>query len=213
MPSPTPASPARAFATPRQLRAWLAKNSGKVSELWILFHKVGSGRKSVTYPQALDEALAIGWIDGIRKRVDDASYTIRFTPRKKGSYWSTVNIAKARALVAAGRMTPAGLAAFEARDASEARRYSFENRPQDLPAGALAELKRSRAAWAFWQEQPPSYRRAATWFVLSAKKEATRARRLRQLIATSAKRERLAALTSPARRTKAPAPRARSPRR
>lgn len=179
------------FATAGKLRAWFAKHGATKTELWIRFHKVGSGKKSVTYPQALDEALAVGWIDGVRKRLDDASYVQRFTPRREGSYWSAVNIAKAEALIAAGRMTPAGLAAFEQRDRSAAKRYSFENRPQDLPPEATAALRADAKAWAFWAAQPPGYRKTATWFVVSAKKDETRAKRLATLIDRCARGERL----------------------
>lgn len=195
-----PKSAPRTFATPAKLRAWFEKNHATKTELWIKYYKVASGKKGVVYREALDEALCFGWIDGQAKGIDESSYMQRWTPRKKGSYWSAVNIRKAEALIAAGRMAPAGLAAFEARDASAALRYSFENRPRDLPREAAAEMRRNPAAWAFWSAQPPSYRRAATWFVVSAKKEETKARRLAQLVACSAKGERIPQLVSPARR-------------
>jgi uncharacterized protein YdeI (YjbR/CyaY-like superfamily) len=187
----------RPFARFEELRAWFARHSSRESELWIRFFKVGSDRPSVTYPEALDEALAFGWIDGVRKRLDDESYLQRFTPRRPSSYWSAVNIRKAEALIAAGRMTPAGLAAFARHDASAARRYSFENRPQDLPLDARAVLKANAAAWASWEKHPPGYRRLATWYVVSAKREDTRARRLAELVERLARGERLRQITSP----------------
>lgn len=192
-----------AFETPAKLRAWLAKNAATKTELWILFYKVRSKRKSVRYPEALDEALCVGWIDGILKRLDDESYIQRFTPRKKDSYWSSVNIRKAEALIASGRMKAAGLAAFERRDASAARRYSFENRTQDLPPKALATLKKNKPAFTFWQAQPASYRKMATWWLASAKKEETKARRLEQFIAHHAKGERIPQFVSPRKSAKA----------
>lgn len=185
------------FATPAALRAWFAKHHAKEKELWILFYKVSSDKKSVRYPEALDEALCVGWIDGIVKRIDDESHMQRWTPRKKGSYWSSVNIKKAEALIAAGRMKAAGLAAFEARDKSAAARYSFENAPQELPRAALAELKKSKAAFAFWQEQPPSYRKAVAWWIASAKKEETKARRLALLLKHTRAGERIPQFVSP----------------
>lgn len=205
-----PKTTPRLFKTREAFRAWLAKNHDKKGEIWLRYHKAGSGKTSVVYKEALDEALCFGWIDGVVKGIDDASYIQRWSPRKKGSYWSAVNIKKAEALIAQGRMTPAGLAAFAARDKSAKARYSFENRPQDLPPAALARLKGNKAAWAFWQEQPPGYRRTATWLVVSAKKDETRAKRLELLIECSARGERLPALVSPARAKKTAAPRAGS---
>jgi uncharacterized protein YdeI (YjbR/CyaY-like superfamily) len=197
-----PTSKPRAFPSPSALREWFDGNHLEAQELWIRFYKLDSGKPSVTYPEALDEALCVGWIDGIRKRLDDESYIMRFTPRKKSSYWSTVNIRKARALVATGRMRPAGLAAFRMRDASAERRYSFENRPRDLPADALASLRQHKEAWAFWSEQPASYRRAVAWWIVSAKGSDTRERRIALLIDRSRKDERIPQFVSPSRRTR-----------
>lgn len=189
-----------AFENPAALRAWYDKNHSKANELWIRFYRLASRKATVTYPEALDEALSVGWIDGIRKRADDDSYIQRFTPRKEKSYWSTVNIQKAEALIAAGRMRPAGLTAFEARDAYVTRRYSFENRPRDLPPDALAALKRDTKGWTFWRHQPASYRQAAAWWIVSAKRSETRKRRIVLLIEHSRKRERIPQFVSPARR-------------
>src|SRR5262245_30886310 len=177
-PERSPPGTPRSFGKPETLRAWFARHAGRDRELWIRFFKVDSGKPSVTYPEALDEALAVGWIDGVRKRLDEESFLQRFSPRKPRSYWSTVNIRKAEALIAAGRMMPAGLAAFNERHASAAKRYSYENRPRDLAPPARAALEANPAARAFWEKQPPGYRRLAAWYVMSAKQEATRARRL-----------------------------------
>ena len=185
----------RFFATPAELRAWFKAHYADTSELLIGFHKKASGRPSVTYHEALDEALAVGWIDGVRKSLDDASYTIRFTPRRKGSYWSRVNTGRAKALIEAKRMTPAGLAAFEARDVAKTAKYSFE---YDAPAFAAAQLRVFRGnkkAWTFFQAQPPGYRKIATFWVVSAKRDETRASRLNRLIELSADERRLEMLT------------------
>jgi uncharacterized protein YdeI (YjbR/CyaY-like superfamily) len=190
------------FPNPLKLRAWFAKHASTKPELWILFHKVHTGKSTVTYAEAVDEALSVGWIDGKVRRVDDKSYMQRFTLRRPGSSWSSVNIRKANALIAAGRMTPAGLAAFKQRDRLAAHRYSFENRPKNLPRNALSELKKDRKAWEFWEQQPPGYRRVATWYVLSAKRDETQTRRLAQVIDYSARGKRLPQLISPEPRIK-----------
>lgn len=151
-------------------------------------HRKGTGRTSVTYAEALDEALCFGWIDGVRKRVDAVSYTIRFTPRKARSTWSSVNIARANELISLGRMAPAGLAAFGRRTPERSGRYSYEAR-KDV-ALAPADRRRLRAnvsAWSFFSSRPPSYQRTATWWVTSAKKEETRRHRLEALIECSAR--------------------------
>jgi len=195
-----PTKPPRLFRTTKELRAWFAKHGAKERELWMKYWKAHVEEECVRYQAALDEALCVGWIDGRSKSIDDESYMQRWTPRKKGSYWSAVNIAKAERLLAEGRMAPTGLAAFEARDTSAAARYSFENRPQDLPPEHLTRLKANKAAWAFWQEQPSGYRKTATWLVVSAKQEATREKRLQLLIDHAAKGERIPQLVSPAKR-------------
>lgn len=179
--------------------------------MWIFSYKAHSGKPTVTYGQAVDEALSMGWIDGKVKRVDEESFMQRFTPRRPHSYWSSVSIRKAKALIAAGRMTRGGLATFEQRNKSAGRRYSFENRPNDLPREALAEMKKDRKAWEFWTDQPPGYRRVVSWFVLSAKRDETRARRLAAVIAHAAQGRRLPQLISPERAI--PASRKNKPRR
>ena len=172
----------RFFKQPDDLRRWFRANHETMRELLVGFYKKDSGRPSVTYHEALDEALSVGWIDGVRKRLAGDSYTVRFTPRRTGSYWSRVNTARAQALVAQKRMTPAGLAAFEARDRSKTRKYSFERETASFDAAQVRAFKANRQAWAFFEQQPPGYRRVATFWVVSARLDATRARRLAALI-------------------------------
>jgi len=195
---PAKADEIRFFATPDKWRAWLEKNHARATELWVGMHKKGSGTPSITWPEAVDEALCFGWIDGIRKSIDETRYKNRFTPRKKGSNWSAVNIARVAALTKEGRMRPPGLAAFETRDPKKSRVYSFEQR-ETATLGAVFE-RRFRAnakAWAFFDAQPPYYRRVATFWVVSAKQEATRERRLDALIKDSAAGRRVGPLRRP----------------
>jgi uncharacterized protein YdeI (YjbR/CyaY-like superfamily) len=182
------------FMTLDELRQWFMENHDRAQEVWIGFYKKESGRGGVTYPQAVDEALCFGWIDGIRKRVDDASYMNRFTPRKKGSNWSAVNIKRVGELVEMGRMQPPGLAAFNARDVEKSQQYSYERSERKLPEEYEAQIQANPAAWAYWQSQPPSYRKTASWWVISAKQEATRLKRLTVLIDESASGRRIPAL-------------------
>jgi uncharacterized protein YdeI (YjbR/CyaY-like superfamily) len=177
------------FRTPEAFRRWLSTHHDKDTELWVGFYKVASGKGGMVYKQALDEALCYGWIDGLVRRVDEASYAQRFTPRRPRSHWSLVNIKRVKELIAEGRMQPPGLAAFEAREASLSGTYSFEQAEQQKPVTLGPEYERRfRAdgeAWAFFSAQAPSYRRAVTWWVVSAKREETRERRLAQLIGDS----------------------------
>jgi uncharacterized protein YdeI (YjbR/CyaY-like superfamily) len=179
------------FATADDFRRWLEENSTTAGELIVGFYKAGSGRPSLTWPESVDEALCFGWIDGVRKRIDDASYLIRFSPRRADSVWSAVNIASAGRLIAAGRMTPAGMAAFEARKENKSGIYSYEQRRAGLEEPYNSLLQQNEAAWDFLQSQPPSYRKGVSWFILSAKQEATRMKRLEKLIEYSARGERL----------------------
>lgn len=173
----------RFFRSADELRAWLEKAHDSVSELWIGFFNQRSGQTGITYKQALDEALCFGWIDGVRKSVDEGRYMQRFTPRKARSIWSLVNIKRVGELKALGRMCAPGLAAFARRDEKQARAHSFERANVRL-SGALERRFRANApAWAFFQSQPPGYRRIATFFVMSAKKDETRLERLATLIA------------------------------
>lgn len=172
------------FPTPAELRDWLERHHQSETELWVGFYKKGSGRPSITWPESVDEALCFGWIDGVRRSLDAESYVIRFSPRRRGSIWSEVNTRRARELIEMGRMEPAGLRAFEARDPERTRAYSFEQRSTArLTEDDEAHFRANRVAWEFFQSQPPGYRRTALWWVMSAKREATRQRRLRQLIA------------------------------
>jgi uncharacterized protein YdeI (YjbR/CyaY-like superfamily) len=180
------------FATPAQFRKWLQAHHRTEQELWVGFYKKGTGRPSLTWPEAVDEALCFGWIDGVRKSLDVESYTNRFTPRRKGSNWSAINIRRMGELTAAGRVRAAGKKAFEARDPKKSGVYSFEQRQTPaFDAGLAARFRKNRAAWTFFQAQPPGYRRLATFYVVSARQEATRQRRLDILVATSAAGRRL----------------------
>ena len=175
------------FARPELFRAWLEKYHETTSELLVGFHKRDSGRDSMTWPESVAEALCFGWIDGVRRRIDDESYTIRFTPRKASSIWSSVNTKKMHELIAANRVHPAGLRAFERRTEAKSSVYSYENRHSAVfDADAEREFRRNKAAWKFFERCPPWYRRTATWRVISAKRPETRAKRLAELIACSA---------------------------
>ena len=180
------------FTEPAEFHTWLEENHDGVAKLWVGFHKKATRRPSLTWPEAVDEALCFGWIDGIRRSLGDESYTIRFTPRKARSTWSAVNIERAKELVAAGRMRPAGLAAFEARSDDRSAIYAYEQRhAAKLPPQAEREFRADEHAWAFFHAQPPWYRKTAIWWVVSAKREETRAKRLRTLIEDSAAGRRL----------------------
>lgn len=174
------------FATQAELHAWLEAHHTTEKEAWIGYYKKGVPKQSVTYPQSVDEALCFGWIDGIGYRIGDEVYANRFTPRTKRSTWSLANVRRVGELQAEGRMTPAGMAAFEARVVDLSGIYSYENRPADLPAEQLARLQANEVAWRFWKAQTPGYRRTATWWVISARQEVTRERRLATLIEDSA---------------------------
>lgn len=174
------------FRTPEELRKWFAKNHRIAAELWVGFRKVGEGAASITWPESVDEALCVGWIDSVRKRIDDGSYAIRFTPRRPGSTWSAVNARRVEALADEGRMQPAGMKAFEARREEKSGIYSHEQMHGDLLEPYLGVLRRNKAAWQFFAAQPPWYRRKASWWVVSAKKEETRLKRLARLVEESA---------------------------
>lgn len=184
------------FATPEEFRAWFAANAASATALLVGFHKKGSGLPSITWPEAVDEALCVGWIDGVRRARDDTSYTIRFTPRKPRSIWSAVNIARVAALTAEGRMRATGLAAFEARAAGRSAIYAHEQQEDPtLTPDEEAAFRAEPGAWDFFAAQRPSYRRLALWWILSAKRPETRARRLATLLADSAAGRTLAHLT------------------
>ncbi len=184
----------RHFKDAPAFRRWLERNHGREKEVWVGFYRKDSGRSGLTYKEALDQALCFGWIDGVRKKVDEASYAQRFSPRTARSTWSLVNIRRVGELTTMGLMAPPGIKAFEARDPARSGIYSFENRPQDLPAELERRFRKDRAAWAFFEAQPPGYRRTAIWFVMSAKKEETRLKRLAVLMDDSAHGRRLGML-------------------
>lgn len=177
------------FATPAAFRTWLMKHHASVDVLLVGFFKKGSGTPSITWPESVDEALSFGWIDGVRKRVDDERYTIRFTPRRKRSIWSDVNIARVEVLEREGKMTDAGRRAFEARVEARSGVYAYEQRDQELSGEYLKTLKKNAAAWKAWQSRTPSFRRTHSWWVISAKQEGTRARRLEKLVESLLKPE------------------------
>ncbi|HML24860.1 MAG TPA: YdeI/OmpD-associated family protein [Aggregatilinea sp.] len=179
------------FETPDDFRAWLDANHDSVTELWVGYYKKGTGKPSMTWPESVDQALCYGWIDGIRKSVDDESYTNRFTPRRPGSNWSEVNIKRVEELSAQGLMQPAGLRAFEARDHGKRQQYSYEARHRDLDPALEAQFRSNEPAWAFFQSQAPSYRKVVTGWVMSAKRDETRQKRLAELIDVCASGERL----------------------
>jgi uncharacterized protein YdeI (YjbR/CyaY-like superfamily) len=183
------------FLTPSDFRGWLSEHQATERELLVGFWKKGSGEPSMTWSESVDEAICFGWIDGIRKRIDDRSYAIRFTPRRPGSIWSHVNIARAEELIRQGRMGPAGLAAYEVRRENRSGVYSYEQRRPRLEEPYERILKRDESAWSFFQAQPPSYRKAVGWWIVSAKKEETRLRRLEKLRAFSARGQRVPEFT------------------
>ena len=174
------------FRGAADFRRWLEEKHDSASELWVGYYKKGVPKTSITYPEAVDQALCFGWIDGVGQRIDDEVYANRFTPRRRGSNWSAVNIAKVTAFEKAGLMHPAGLRAFVERDQRKDAPYSYENRPHDLPVQAATRMRGNPEAWRYWEAQTASYRRAATWWIVSAKQEATRERRLETLIEDSA---------------------------
>ena len=184
------------FRRASDFRAWLHKHHTIEDALWVGYYKKDSGKPSLTWPESVDAALCFGWIDGVRKNIDDISYKIRFTPRKPRSIWSAVNITRAQALIDHGLMQAAGVKAYEARQENKSGIYSYEQRSVALeePYDRLFKSKH-RKAWDFFQTQPASYRKAASWWIVSAKKEETRLARLERLAFYSAKGERLPQLT------------------
>ena len=189
----------RFFASQKAWRAWLLKNHATAKELVVGLHKVKSGKGGLAHKQAIDEALCFGWIDGVGKG-GDTSWSIRFSPRKSKSIWSQVNIKRIEELKAAGMVHPAGVATYENRDPKYQKRYSHENPDAGLAPRYERVFRANKAGWANFGKMPPSYRRPAIWWVMSAKQEATRERRLQTLIADSAAGRRLRHLTSPTRR-------------
>lgn len=179
------------FSSGADFRRWLEEHAARSTEIWVGYFKTGSGKASVTWPESVDHALCYGWIDGLRKNVDEARYMIRFTPRKSISTWSAVNIKRVECLIEQGLMRSPGLAAYRARRENRSGIYSYEQRPTQLPEPYDSIFEKNAPALKFFSAQPASYRRAAIWWVVSAKKEETRERRLKQLIADSSRRARI----------------------
>lgn len=175
------------FATPADFRKWFEKNHEREPELLVGFYKTDSGKPSITWPESVDVALCFGWIDAVRRRIDDESYSIRFTRRKPTSTWSAINIAKVAELTRSGMMTPAGLKAFAARKDAKSGIYSYEQKEKqtELPAEFAKRFQAKKKAWKYFNEQPPWYRRTSTHWVTSAKKEETQLRRLETLMTCS----------------------------
>ncbi len=188
------------FLSASDFRGWLASNHDQVHELWVGFYKKNSGKVGISYSEAVDEALCFGWIDGIKKRVDEVSYTHRFTPRKSKSFWSAVNIKRVAELKQLGRMAAPGLRAFAWRDEQKAMQYSYERSTCELGSVHEKKFRRNPKAWQFFQAQPLGYRRTASWWVISAKREETRDKRLATLIETSEQGRRLDMLVSPGKK-------------
>lgn len=180
------------FTSQDRFRAWLESNSSRAAELVVGFWKVESGLPSMSWSQSVDEALCFGWIDGVRKKIDDRSYQIRFTPRKKGSIWSAVNIAKFEKLREAGRMTKAGEDAYSHRTEERSKVYAYEQTAQaELAPAELREFKKNKSAWAYFHTCPPSYKKVLLHWITTAKKPETRSQRLLKLIDASSAGKRL----------------------
>ena len=184
----------RFFKSQSEFRRWLEKNHAQETELLLGFYKKGSGKASTTYPEALDEALCFGWIDGVRRSLGDDGYTIRFTPRKAKSIWSNVNVRHVERLKKLGRMAPAGLEAYALRDPKKTGIYAFENRPRELSPAYEKKFRSNKKAWEFFEKQPPGFKRLMIFRVMEGKQEETRQRRLAQLIEASAKGVRYGAI-------------------
>ena len=187
-----PTSP-KFFKTPTHFRRWLEKNHATSGELWVGYYKKGTGRPSITWPESVEQALCYGWIDGIRKKRDDLSYVVRFTPRREKSIWSTINLASVKRLRKAGLMTEAGLRAFERR--KKVAVYSYEGGRKSLSAELEKEFKQNPNAWSFFDRQPPWYKRSAGHWVMDAKRQETIHRRLHELIRCSAREHWIKPLT------------------
>jgi uncharacterized protein YdeI (YjbR/CyaY-like superfamily) len=181
----------RFFKTPSDFRKWLAANHDKSKELCVGYYKKNAGRPSITWPESVDEALCFGWIDGVRKSLNEEAYMIRFSPRKPGSIWSAVNIRNMERLIKDNRVKPAGMKAFGARKENRSGIYAYEQRSPELLEPYAGMFQRNKEAWKFFAAQPPGYRKIMNWYVVSAKQEETRLKRLDRLVKASANRERL----------------------
>jgi len=188
------------FARPSEFHEWLEKNHDEASEIWVGFHKKDSGKPSITWPEAVDQALCFGWIDSVRRRVNDTSYANRFTTRKARSTWSAINIRRAKELISLGRMQPAGIKAFERRSDERSAIYSYEQRQSAKLSGAFEkQFRANKKAWKFFRAQAPWYQRVAAFWVVSAKKDDTRLKRLAKLIKDSENGRTIPPLTRPQR--------------
>jgi uncharacterized protein YdeI (YjbR/CyaY-like superfamily) len=177
---------AKYFRSQTEWHEWLEQHHPRAGELFVGFYKVDSGKPSITYGEALDEALCFGWIDGVRRSIDSLSYGIRFTPRKKGSRWSAVNAKRVQMLIKKGRMRPQGVDVFKTYDPKKTTQHALERQNAKLPAAYEKIIKSCKAAWEYFLSKPPSYQKLAIWWVMSAKKEETRLKRLAILTADSA---------------------------
>jgi uncharacterized protein YdeI (YjbR/CyaY-like superfamily) len=179
------------FTSADEFEDWLEQHGAEAGELLVGLRRKASGLPTVTWPESVDAALCFGWIDGVRRGLDEQSYTIRFTPRRPGSIWSRVNTKRAQELIEQGRMRDAGLRAFESRDEDKTAIYSYERAKAELPPDLEQQFRQNEPAWSFFEGQPLSYRRPAAWWVVSAKRQETRQRRLDALIEQSAEGKRL----------------------
>ncbi len=179
------------FPGASDFRKWLDKHHKSATELWVGFHKRATGKPSMTWPESVDQALCYGWIDGIRKSIDDTAYMIWFSPRRPHSIWSAANLKKFDALKSKGRVKPAGQAVFQLRKKKDTNRYSFEQGSMELPPEFLKLIRANKKAWKFFQSLTPSVRKPSVWYVLSAKKEETRLKRLNILISSCEQEERI----------------------
>lgn len=179
------------FATPEEFRKWLAKHHKKETELIVGFYKVDSGKPSMTWSQSVDQALCFGWIDGVRRSIDDKSYCIRFTPRRPTSIWSDINIKKIEELTKSGLMTPEGQKAFALRKDHKSRIYSHEKEPSVLTSDLEKQFKKDKTAWKYFMEQAPSYKKVMIHWIMIAKQEKTRQSRLEKTIAQCALQKRI----------------------
>jgi uncharacterized protein YdeI (YjbR/CyaY-like superfamily) len=173
------------FPTPSDFRKWLSQHHEVEQELWVGYYKKATKVPSVTWPESVDEALCYGWIDGLRKSIDEKSYMIRFTPRKATSHWSNVNIKRVAELTKLKQMQPAGIAAFKKLKKENSGKASFEQKSVTLDKNYITQIQTSEKAWAFFDALAPSYKKATIWYVMSAKQETTRQRRLQILIESS----------------------------
>jgi len=185
------------FSSPAEFRKWLNLNHLSLNELWVGYYKKGTGKPSLSWPESVDQALCYGWIDGIRKSIDTERYTIRFTPRNPKSIWSAVNVKRVDELTKAGLMQPAGAKVFEQRNVDKSNLYSFEQENVKLDTAFEKKFKENKKAWAFFQSQPQSYRKPAIWWVMSAKQETTRLKRMETLINDSEAGVKIALLRRP----------------